>query len=237
MSFALPVIDESWTARRLRRLALAAAQPDHGKDEIAARLPLTAEEVGRARRGARAVPRRRDAVLLFAHRSRQPGLPGAHAGHPARARAGERAGRPGRSAGRGQPLARHRDLPPLPRPLPPAGARSLRDLLPPLQPAAPGRAGGVADLARRSRRGARLHPPHARHPRRAHLGRRSADAVDVAPRGDHQGAARDPARRDRPHRHARARSCCRCASTTSSARCSRSTTRSTSTRTSTTPRS
>ena len=50
---------------------------------------------------------------------------------------------------------------------------------------------------------ARLHPAHARHSRRAHLGRRSADAVDRAARGDRRGAARHPARRDRPHRHAR----------------------------------
>ena len=127
--------------RRVRRLALAAAPPHHRrKDEIAARLPLTADEAAGLDAAPGAVPRRHHALLLLADRSRAPVLPGAHAGHPARARAGERAGRARRSAGRGQPLAGDRDLPPLSRPLPAAGARSLRDLLPPLQPAAPGRA-------------------------------------------------------------------------------------------------
>ena len=66
---------------------------------------------------------------------------------------------------------------------------------------------------------ARLHPAHAGDPRRADLGRRSADAVDGAPRGDRRRrCARS--RTSRSSASARAsRSCCPCASTTSCARC------------------
>ena len=157
--------------RRIRGLALATAPPDRdqGRDRRAAAFDRRGS--GRPGRRAGPVPRRRHAVLLFVDRPGPPGLSRADAGDPARARAGERAGRSRRSARRGQPLAGDGHLPQVPGPLPAAGAGSVRDLLPALQPPPAGRPRGIADHAQRSGPGAGLHQADAGHPRRPDLGR------------------------------------------------------------------
>ena len=60
---------------------------------------------------------------------------------------------------------------------------------------------------------------HAPGARRAHLRRRPADARAQAPGARPARPARDPAHRDRAHRHRACRCSCRSASTTSCARC------------------
>src|SRR6185436_7695142 len=115
-------------------LALAAPPPHlHPRGDRAA-LAADGRRAERAPQRPRALPRRRHALLLLPHRSPAPLLPGADAGDPPRRRAGDRAGGAARPPGRGRPPAGLGDLPPLPRPLPAPGPRSLRHLLPPLQP-------------------------------------------------------------------------------------------------------
>ena len=199
--------DPSAPRRRARgavdRLALAARpHADLGR-RARARGRAVARGARRAGRLGAAVPGRPDAVLREPDGSRPRDVPDPDAGDPARARSGHpRRGAP-RPARRGLAHARAVGGPQVPRSRAVPGRRSLRHLLPPLQPPPPGRRRRAADH-RRARGRARLHRADDADPRRAAVRRRSAAAVDPAPRSSPRPAARDPARRDDPDRHAAA---------------------------------
>ena len=205
---------EAGRRRRVERLALAAAP-----SADAARRPRgvrRAHRRGAARRGAgaRAVSRRHHAVLRVAHGPGARRLPGAHAGHSARQGGAGGARRVRRSARRGRPVAGAVDRASLSRSRALARARSLRVYCRHCnRRRLVGQDDGVISV-QRLEAGARLRAAHAADPRRAHLGRRSADAVDGQARVDRVERARHRARRHRAHRHAGAGGC-RCASTTS----------------------
>ena len=251
VTFALPIVDQPRAPCVDEAPAVDAPAGDSFDDwrwqlrnritsmeEIAALLPLTAGGAA----GLDAAPghfRVGDhAVLLLAHRSRAPVVPGAHAGDPARAGAGHpsRASwsiRWARTATRPATGIFHR--------------YPDRCLLLALDRCAIycrhcNRRRLVGRRSRRSR--ARISSAaldyiraHARHPRRADLGRRSADAVDDRLEEILAAAARHPARRDHPHRHPRPGGVAHARRRRAVRDAARAITRCSSTPTSTTPRS
>jgi lysine 2,3-aminomutase len=193
VTLALPIVDQRSRAAPsgdgpdgevLRRLALAAAQPHHRKDEIAR---ASAADAGEE---AAWTPPRHFRVAItpyyFSLIDRE------HPSCPVRMqvipRARELEIEPGdlstrwaRTATR-PPPASSTAIPTAACCWPSIAARSTAAL----QPAA--LVGQEESPISREGPGTRagLHPAHARHPRRSDLGRRSADAVDRAPRGDHR---------------------------------------------------
>ena len=229
MTFALPIVDQpppalsptgdafdDWRWQLRNRIT--------AKDDIAARLPLTPEEEA----GLDAAPghfRVADhALLLLAHRSRAPVVPGAHAGDPARARA-RRSSRAIWSIRWARTAIRP---PPASSTAIPIAACCSRSTA---ARSTAGTATGAAWSGRRNRRSraqeldarARLHPAHARPSATCSIS--GGDPLTLstdAARGDHRRACAR-SRTSRSSASARAcRSCCRCASTTSCARCCRS---------------
>ena len=127
--------------------------------------------------------------------------PAAPNGGPDDGRVHDRPRRGGRPAGRRRAEPGAGPGAPLPGPRPAARAGLLLDLLPLLHPLAGRRPRRDLPEPFPPRAGHRLHPLHSGGARRADLRRRPADPERRAPGLAAVAPARDPARRDHPHRH------------------------------------